>query len=300
MWRMRGRRIGFLLVAIAIFCAATPPSQARAAARNSLAAKLRTHRTSPTDLEIGGDVRGLAAGTTRYLTREDLLAASHAITISPDDDNFKTASKVKAVSLDELARALGVPASDMVIAICKDKYRGHYSRAYRSAHHPVLVMELDGKPLPGSPETESDDPGPYMIVHANFKPTFTILAHSDEPQIPWGVVRLEFRDENAVFGAIAPRGSHAADVAVQNGFRIAQQNCFRCHNSGAEGGQKSGVTWAVLSAMAVNAPDFFTGYVRDPKVKSPEAQMPGNPQYDDETLRALTAYFRTSSQVGNP
>jgi mono/diheme cytochrome c family protein len=89
-------------------------------------------------------------------------------------------------------------------------------------------------------------------------------------------------------------------VAVQNGFRIAQQNCFRCHNSGAEGGQKSGVTWAVLSAMAVNAPDFFTGYVRDPKVKSPEAQMPGNPQYDDETLRALTAYFRTSSQVGNP
>jgi mono/diheme cytochrome c family protein len=297
--RMSRGRIEFLSVGVAILFVVTflAPGIVAAQAGSALAGKMRAQRTSPTDLEIGGDLAGLPAGTTRYLTREDLLAASHTITISPDDGNFKTASKVKAVSLDDLARALGVPASVMVIAICKDKYRGHYSRAYRSAHHPVLVMELDGKPLPGSPETESDDPGPYMIVHANFKRAFKILAHSDEPQIPWGVVRLEFRDEKTVLGAIAPRGSHAADVAVQNGFRIAQQNCFRCHNSGAEGGQKSGVTWNVLAALAANSPDFFTGYVRDPKAKNPKSGMAASPDYDDATMRALIAYFRTFAPI---
>jgi cytochrome c1 len=33
--------------------------------------------------------------------------------------------------------------------------------------------------------------------------------------------------------------------------------------------------------------------VRNPQSKNPHAQMPGNPRYDDATLQALTAYFRT-------
>ena len=93
------------------------------------------------------------------------------MTISPDDGNFKTISQARGVLLEDLVHALGAAASDMVVAICKDKYRGHYSRAYLSAHHPVLVMELDGKPLPGSTETEADDPGPYLIAHVSFPRT---------------------------------------------------------------------------------------------------------------------------------
>jgi len=43
-----------------------------------------------------------------------------------------------------------------------------------------------------------------MISHPAFAPSFKVLSHTDEPQIPWGVVRIEFPDEKSVFGAIAP------------------------------------------------------------------------------------------------
>jgi len=57
---------------------------------------------------------------------------------------------------------------------------------------------------------------------------------------PLGVLRIEFGDEAAVFGAIAPRGPQARDPQVQDGYRIARQNCFHCHNMGDAGGQKAG------------------------------------------------------------
>ncbi len=305
MCAMFRRRIGAgaaVLFALVVSCAAhAARAQSSAGRAPSLVTKLHAQRLSPNDLELSGDLAGLARGETRYLTREDLLSASPAMTISPDDGNFKSPSQARGVALEDLARALGVPANDMVIAICKDKYRGHYSRSYLTIHHPVLVMELDGKPLPGSPPEEGgDDPGPYLIAHASFKPAFKILSHSDEAQIPWGVVRLEFRDQAAVFGAISPRGAHAADVPVQNGFRIAQQNCFRCHNNGAEGGLKSGVTWTVLAALASTSPDFFTEYVRDPKSQNPKTQMAASPEYDDATMRALIAYFKTFAPAAPP
>lgn len=56
---------------------------------------------------------------------------------------------------------------------------------------------------------------------------------------------------------------------------------------------KSGVTWAVLGALAANSSEFFAAYVRDPKAKNPKTQMAASPEYDDATMRALIAYFRT-------
>src|SRR5271170_4123772 len=259
-------------------------------------AKIQFHETrvSPSDLELAGDVAGVPRGEIRYLTREDLLAASQAMTISPDDGNFKATTKVRAVGLEELARALGVPATDMVIAICKDKYRGHYTRSYIATHHPLLVMELNGTALSDSPkESGAYDPGPYLIAHARFPRTSKDPAENDEPQIPWGVVRLEFREEKEVFGAIAPHGPHASDAAVQDGFKIAEQNCLRCHYNGTTGGTKSGVFWGTLATIAAQSPQFFTEYVRDPASKNPKTQMAGSPEYDDATMRALIAYFRT-------
>jgi mono/diheme cytochrome c family protein len=108
-------------------------------------------------------------------------------------------------------------------------------------------------------------------------------------------VRIELRNETAVFGAIAPRGPHAATPQVKAGYRIAQQNCFRCHNMGREGGQKSGTPWLVLSAWATASPEYFAAYVHDPQAKNPRAQMPGNSGYDDATIGALAAYFQTFS-----
>ena len=142
--------------------------------------------------------------------------------------------------------------------------------------------------------------GPYMISHPKFTPSYKILSHLEEPQIPWGVVRIEFRDEKIVFGAIAPRGPHAQDREVLDGFQIAEQNCFRCHNAGSEGGLKSGQSWESLVALAAASPKDFAAYIRAPLSKNPQAQMPANPQYDDATLAALTAYFQAFSGAAKP
>jgi mono/diheme cytochrome c family protein len=179
-----------------------------------------------------------------------------------------------------------------------DQYHAHYPRAYMQAHHPLLVLTVNGKPpanWPKDAEGHGTGMGPYMISHPGFKPSFKVLSHDDEAQIPWGVVRIEFRNEKSVLGSIAPHGPHAADPAVQSGYLIAQQSCFRCHNMGANGGQKAGHPWMVLSVWAAASPEFFAAYVRDPQSKNPHAQMPGNPEYDDATLHALADYFRAFS-----
>lgn len=265
---------------------------------------LRKSRQSPSDLEVGGELEGLPAGTTGFLTRDDLLALPRVDFNVTGDTNFADSTRITGVRLEELAKRIAAaPTSALAVAICDDKYRANYPRAYLAAHHPVLVLTVNGQPPAGWPKDSQEhkyDMGPYMISQANFLPAFKILSHSDEPQIPWGVVRLEFRNEKTVFGSIAPRGAHTTDAAVQAGYRIASQNCFKCHNSGAEGGQKSGVTWAVLAAMAEATPEDFRAYIRNPISKNPQAQMPGNPSYDDAAIGALTAYFQTFRSAAKP
>jgi mono/diheme cytochrome c family protein len=276
----------------------------QSSASPAAASALHEKRVSPADLEVGGELAGLPSGTTRYITRDDLLAMPQVNHIVTDDNNFVGPTRISGVLLEELIRHLGAaPESDLLIAICDDLYRTNYPRAYLLAHHPLLVLTVNGQPPSGWPkdsEGHGFDMGPYLISHPKFAPAFQILAHADEPQIPWGVVRLEFRDEKAVFGAIAPRGPHAADSPVQAGYRIAQQNCFRCHNLGNEGGQKAGRSWQNLSAWATASPEYFAAYVRNPAAKNPHAQMPGDPAYDDATLQALAAYFRTFSSAEKP
>jgi mono/diheme cytochrome c family protein len=265
---------------------------------------LHEKRQLPSDLEVGGALAGLPHESTRYITREELLAMPQVSFTASGDTNFTGPTKIRGVRLEELARALGAsPARDMVVAICDDEYRANYPHSYLAAHHPVLVLEVNGKPPAGWPKDSQEhkfDMGPYMISNPKFAPSYKILSHEDEPQIPWGVVRIEFRDEESVFGAIAPRGPRAKDRDVQDGLRIAEQNCFRCHNAGREGGKKSGLSWEALSAFAETSPKDFAAYIRAPLAKNPRAQMPGNPQYDDATLAALTAYFRTFTGQGKP
>ena len=261
-------------------------------------------RQLASDLEVSGALAGLPQETTRFLTRDELLAMPQVSFTVRDDTNFTGPTKIRGVKLEELARRLGAsPASDMVVAICDDGYRANYPHAYLVAHHPVLVLEVNGKPPAGWPKDSQEhtfDMGPYMISNPKFTPSFKILSHTDEAQIPWGVVRLEFREEKIVFGAIAPRGRDTQDREVQDGFRIAEQNCFRCHNAGREGGQKSRLPWEALGALAAASPKEFAAYIRVPLTKNPQAQMPGNPQYDDATLAALTAYFQTFSKPAKP
>jgi mono/diheme cytochrome c family protein len=265
---------------------------------------LRSARSSPLDLEIGRDLAGLAKGTTGYLTREDLLALPQVTYTVDDDPNFKGGTKISGVLLKELAaRFSAAPQTDLIIALCDDKYHAYYPQAYVVAHQPILVLKINGKdPAAWSKDLKGQglNMGPYLISHAKFTPSFKILSHEDQPQIPWGVVRIEFRDEASTFGAIAPKGPNSQTAAVQAGYSIAQQNCFRCHNMEGEGGQKAARSWLVLSTWAAASPEYFAAYIRDPKSKNPRAQMPGFPGYDRETLPALTDYFRTFNSQEKP
>jgi mono/diheme cytochrome c family protein len=265
--------------------------------------KARTKRTGPTDLEIGGDIEGLP-GATGYLTREDLLTLPQVTYTVRDDTNFKEPTRVQGIFLEHVIRALAIhPDSDLAIAICSDQYHAHYTRAYLVDHHPMLVLEVNGHApglWPKSREGNNQSMGPYMISHLEFKPGFKILAHTEEPQVPWAVVRLEFQNETDFFDRIAPRGPNASDATVQAGYRIAQQNCLRCHNAGEVGGQKARHPWLVLSAWATASPKYFAGYVRYPQAENPRAEMYPNPGYDDATLSALIAYFKTFSLPEKP
>jgi len=133
-------------------------------------------------------------------------------------------------------------------------------------HQPILALKINELPpanWPTNAEVHGAAMGPFLISHAKFTPRFKILAHEDEPQIPWGVVRLEFRKEAAVLEAIAPRGAHANEASVKNGYMIARQNCFRCHDNKGEGGTKAGRPWQVLAAWAEAPPARFAAYVRN-------------------------------------
>jgi mono/diheme cytochrome c family protein len=272
---------------------------ANPAASTASLPKLRSTRLSALDLEIGGELAGVPAGTTRYITHDDLMALPQTTYTVADDPNFAGPTQISGVPLEELFRDFGAnPDSDLIVAICGDQYRANYPQSYIAAHHPLLVLSVNGKlpsEWPKDAEGHGSDMGPYMISHSKFTPSFTILAHHDEAQIPWGVVRLEFRNAKTVFGAIAPHGPRASAPQVQDGYRIAQQNCFRCHNMGDEGGHKAVRPWLVLSAWATASPEHLAAYVRNPQASNPRAQMPGNPGYDDATVRALIAYFQTFS-----
>jgi mono/diheme cytochrome c family protein len=256
---------------------------------------LRETSTSPQDLKVSGDLPGLPAGSTRFIAYDELSRLPQVDFRVLDDPNFHGPAEISGVYLDELLRMLGIPEKGlMVAAVCDDHYEAHYSEDYLHAHRPILVLRLDGKPLMRYKRTRDDGVfGPYLVSHASFQPRYHILAHAEEAQIPNGVVELRFLKQDAVLDAIRPRGVFAEDSPEMEGYRIAQQNCFRCHNQGAEGGQMAGITFSMIGMLAKSSPDFFAKYVRTPQAVNPKSNMAGSPQYDDATIAALRAYFTT-------
>lgn len=255
---------------------------------------LRAERSSPGDLEVGGELAGEAAGQTRYVRYDDLLGLPQEKYEVSNDSNFHGKTEISGVALTTLAEALGNSA-DMIVAICYDRYRTNYPKDYLAAHHPLLVLKINGQDHDHWPTAAggNDAMTPFLISHPQFKPAFKVLSHEDEPQIPYGVVRIEFRKEAEVFGAIRPPGKWTTDSPEGMGYGIARQDCFRCHNSGTEGGMMAQVSWAQMGEMAKRDPARFRAIIRNPGTVTPGAKMPGQPGYDDATLDALTAYFRT-------
>lgn len=254
---------------------------------------LHPARTHPDDLEIGGDLTGLPPGHTRFVTYADLLQLPQVTATVRNDTNFTGSVHISGVLLEQLPALLGArPDAHLVTAICDDFYAAHFPIAYQRAHHPILVLRINGLDHAHWPIGAEHLPmGPYMISHADFHSTFQVLAHKEEPQIPWGVVRLDFRREADVYRPILPIGPEASSTSVQQGYLIARENCFRCHDRHGEGGVKANRSWSVVARRALTDPRWFAAYVRNPLAINPASQMAPSPQYDDATLAALRAYF---------
>jgi mono/diheme cytochrome c family protein len=256
---------------------------------------LHAERTSPFDLELAGELAGLPGGTTRYVARTDLLSLPQVSFEVSDDANFRVPVRVRGVELEVLESKIAAKSGEaLIVAVCSDFYRGLYPPNYVRAHKPILALEINGQAPPGWPKSRegtSSFMGPFLITHAHFAPSFKILGHQDEPQIPWGVVRLEFRNERTFYEAFVQRGSQTDEPTVQTGYQIAMQNCSRCHGISGEPA-KASYTWSALGTIAAEAPEQFVAYVKNPQSVASYAKMPANPAYDDATLRALAAYFR--------
>ena len=278
------------LVALLVLCGMTVCATAIGTEHRPM---LQTTRQAPSDLEVGGSLQDVPQGETRFVSYKSLLTLPQETYTVTDDPNFGKTVQISGISLEKLPGWLGAQSgATMVIAICDDKYAAHYPASYVHAHHPLLVLKVNGRePDHWPPSFDGLRMAPYMVSHPSFKPSFRVLSHDDEAQIPWAVVRLDLRREQTVYAPIEPQGAAAKDPVVQQGYAIARQNCFRCHSRSGEGGQKSKLLWRDLAHEAVTNPTRFDAYVRHPKTLNPQSQMAASPQYDDATLSALRRYF---------
>lgn len=262
---------------------------------------LHRSRHAASDLEIGGSLEGVPQGETRFVSYEQLLRLPQVSYKVSDDTNFGKTVEISGVELEKLPGLLGAKkGASMVIAIADDEYAAHYPAAYVRAHHPVVVLKVNGEEPAHWPVGVDGVPmGPYMVSHASYAPSFRVLSHEDEAQVPWGVVRLDVRQESEVYAPIEPRGVAAKYPVVQQGYAIARQNCFRCHSRSGEGGLKSKKHWGDVALKAKTDPKYFDAYVLNPKKINPQSQMAASPEYDGATLQALRLYFSSFTE-GTP
>lgn len=269
---------------------------------------LQSKRDSPSDLEITGMVAGIAPGRSLYVSYQSLLTLPQVSVAVVGDDNFteipgRTPSEkiiVTGVYLDVLAKHLGaLPDSDLVNALCSDGYRTNYPRDYVAAHHPILALKIDGLPVKAwVAKSHNEDLGEYLVTHAFFKSSFKVLSQEETPQVPVDIVRLDFSSTQLVFGAIAPRGDDGSSSQVMDGYRIARQHCYRCHNMGSYGGTKAKITWQRVGAYAAS-PSAFEAFLRNPSTIDHRAATKSNSAFDDAAIRALQAYFQAFAPGGH-
>lgn len=256
---------------------------------------LQTTRSSPQDLEITGDLPGLAAGESRLVRYTDLAALPQVAYTVSDDPDFDKPVRLSGVSLETLVTALGFGAGkQLVAASSSDGYEGHYTAEHRLQHHPFLVLKIDGKEPAQWPRGSNGEVfTPYIVSYPHFKPLFHVLAQPEEAQLPLAVTKLRFSSESGALGALRP--PTGAPTSAAQGYRIAVVNCLRCHRSGDIGGTKSPFGWPQMAMIAKGNAPAFGKYLIQPNRVNPEANMPPNPEFDAATVAAVTAYFQSEA-----
>ena len=68
-------------------------------------------------------------------------------------------------------------------------------------------------------------------------------------------------------------GEFAAGSPQMQGYLIAQENCFRCHNAGPYGGRKAAISWSLLAKIANEKPDYFSAYIKDPQLQKAHTRI---------------------------
>ena len=102
---------GFLAICTALILvladANKPATQGDETAPRNLS--LRDSRTSPTDLQLSGDVPGTIDYAGRYVAYNELLKLPQVTFTVTDDSNFPGKAEIKGVYLDEVLRIFGIP-----------------------------------------------------------------------------------------------------------------------------------------------------------------------------------------------
>jgi mono/diheme cytochrome c family protein len=257
-----------------------------------------TQRHSPSDLEV---LTLDSAGVTRstvFLSRGYLASLPQISSVLTPDSNFPelppSGARITGVDLNTLIHSFDPSAA--VVAVCRDGYVAPFPQQALQDHHPILVYAIDGiSPHQWAIKHHAYDPGPYFVTYTNFVPSFHILRHEDFPQHPAEILQIKLLPPTSLFSGITPPNAAQLppDSPILDGFRIAQQNCVRCHQSGATGGTKAHGTWQHLAEVAKIRPEFFADWVHNPQALDPHDGMPPNLKYDQATLKALTRYFQT-------
>ena len=127
-----------LLLVIAALAAVLPATE--------VSSLLHSERSSPGDLEVGGEIAHLPEGSTRFIRYEDLLALPQETYTVTDDTDLPPNTEISGVPLESLERILGKsPHNPLIVAICYDHYRTNYPGDYLAQHHPLLVLRINGK-----------------------------------------------------------------------------------------------------------------------------------------------------------
>ncbi len=100
-------RVGVFAAACGGGGAATGREACTAAGGTAACSECR-RASSPSDLEVGGELAGLPRGSTRYVALDALLALPQTTyTVNDDPDLAAGATKISGVPLEELARVAG-------------------------------------------------------------------------------------------------------------------------------------------------------------------------------------------------
>lgn len=283
----RARPLAFAFALLLAAIATLPLHAVEMHAVELHAVELHQARASPTDLEVTGLLRGVAAGERRWVRWEDIRRLPSR-TIESDGEFLKGRQVLRVVLLEDLlARLPLAPGFDTVVAVCSDGYAAAFDAQFRQAWKPFIVVEINGTgpnawPLPGMPS----DPGPYIVsVSDAVTPGVSGLLDVPHKQ-PWGTTELHFVREADAFRSLHEGDWRALSASAERGRTLWVNSCFSCHTGPADatGGTRSGRPFVVLQALARHAPDHFAAYVRNPRAFAPEARMTPHAHYTDAQM----------------